>query len=147
MRGKSTVLSLLNREKTFNVRKVYIAFTLYCGKPSNVRKIYIVISFVNCGKTSNVRKIYIAISFVLWKDIQCQESLLPTSGMCALLSPLFYSLPTKSFNTRKIHIAVNFILCEDIPYQESLHSYHFCTVRKHPMTGKSTFLCCANCED
>ncbi len=128
MSGMSTLLSLCIVERHPMSGKSTLLLLLYCRK------------------TKNIKKVYIVITFVLWKEIQCHENLHcyqfciverhPMSGKstllsylycCAktsnirnvtLLSPLFYSLPTKSFNTRKIHIAITFMLCEDIQYQE-----------------------------
>ena len=41
-------------------------------------------------------------------------------------------------------IVITFVLCEDIQCQESLHCYHFNTVHRHPMSGKSTLLSLLN---
>ncbi len=100
------------------------------------------LSLLYCSMTSNVRKVYIAITFILCKDIQCQESLHcyhfcivrrhPMAGKSTLLSLLYCA---KTSNGRKGYIVITFVLCEDIQQQESLHCYHyhFCIVRRNPM--------------
>ena len=95
------------------------------------------LSLLYCAKTSNVRKVYIAITFVLWEDIQYQENLhyhhlcivgkYLMSGKSTLLS-LLYNF-TKRSNVKNVYIAnicilhFIYILC-----QESLHCNHFHTV-------------------
>ncbi len=64
------------------------------------------------------------------------------TGNFTLLSFLYCA---KTSNDRKIYIAIIFVLCEDIQCQENLHCYHFCIVRRHPMSGKSTFQSFLNC--
>ncbi len=46
----------------------------------------------------------------------------------------------KTFNVKKVYIAIIFVLCEDTQCRESLHCCHFCIVRRHAMSRKSTLL-------
>ncbi len=104
-------------------------------------------SLLYCVKISNARKAYIAIIFVLFKDIQCQESLhcyhfyivrrQPMPGKPKFLSLLYCA---KTTNARKVSIAITLSLCEDFQCQESLHCYHFWIIQRHQLQGKSSLL-------